>query len=72
MILFDPTPIVPKPFRNRFRVLRAVLLLVFIGAGTVFGYRMIFPSQHFLFSFENPNASSNSLEIPKTQDGTEA
>ncbi|MBP9751293.1 MAG: hypothetical protein KBD19_00340 [Candidatus Moranbacteria bacterium] len=72
MILFDPIPIVPKPLRNRFRVLRTALILVFIGAGTVFGYRMIFPSQHFLFSFENPNASSNSLEIPKTRDGTEA
>lgn len=69
MILFDPTPIIPKPLRKRFHILRAILLIGFIGAGILFGYRTIFPSQEFLFSFENPDTGGNTLEEPYSIDG---
>jgi hypothetical protein len=72
MILFDPSPIVPKPLRGYFHISRTALILLFVAAGTAFIYKTIFPSQEFRFSFETPNASSNSLEIPKARDGSEA
>lgn len=69
MILFDPTPIIPKPLRKRFHILRVILSTGFIGAGILFGYRMIFPSQDFLFSFENPDTGKSTLEEPYSADG---
>lgn len=68
MILFDPSPIVPKPLRGRFQLFRAVLLVFFFGAGALFGYRTIFPSQSFTFLFENPDTGKSTLEEPHSQD----
>lgn len=69
MILFDPTPIIPKPLRRRFHILRVVLSAGFIGAGVSFGYGIIFPSQGFLFSFENPDTGKSTLEEPYSVNG---
>lgn len=69
MILFNPTPLVPKPLRWRFFALRGLLLVTFFGLGGVFAYSAVFPSQYFLFSFENPDTAKNTFEEPAGKDG---
>ncbi len=69
MILFNPTPLIPKPLRSRFLVLRGLLLAAFFGLGGLFAYSVIFPSQYFLFSFENPDTAKNTFEEPVGMDG---
>lgn len=69
MILFDPTPLIPKPFRRRFLALRTILFVGFFGIGGFLAYSVIFPSQRFLFSFENPDTAKNTLEEPVSKDG---
>lgn len=69
MILFDPTPLLPKPLRRRYTALRVLLLAVFLGSAALFAYRVLFPSQEFVFSFENPDTSKNTLEDPVGSDG---
>lgn len=69
MILFNPTPIIPRPLRGRFHILRGILLFAFIGAGASFGYKMVFPSQDFLFSFENPDTGKSTFEEPFSIEG---
>lgn len=70
MILFDPTPLVPRPLRWRFFVLRWLLVVTFFGVGGIFAYSAVFPSQHFLFSFENPDTAKNTFEEPIDTDGS--
>jgi len=69
MILFDPTPIIPKPLRKRFHVFRGMLLFAFIGAGISFSYKVVFPEQNLLFSFENPDTGKSTLEEPFSIEG---
>ena len=69
MILFNPVRIVPKPLRREFQILRAVLVLAFLGAGVFFGYGVVFPSQDFLLSFENPDTGKSTLEEPSGPNG---
>ncbi|NTW75535.1 MAG: hypothetical protein HGB34_01405 [Candidatus Moranbacteria bacterium] len=58
----------PRRLRNPYRVLRALLFIAFLSLSSVFIYRTLFPSQEFSFSFRNPDASGNSLEIPYVDD----
>lgn len=61
---------IPESLRNPYRVFRALLFIAFLSLSSIFAYRTLFPSQEFSFSFRNPDASGNSLEIPYVDDGT--
>ncbi|MEI7749579.1 MAG: hypothetical protein WCJ25_01090 [Candidatus Moraniibacteriota bacterium] len=72
MILFRPATIVPERFRTPYRIFRVLLFVSFLGAGTLFAYDTLFPSQSFSFSFINPDTEKNTLTDPLAPDGTDS
>lgn len=69
MILFDPSSVLPAAYRRRFRHTQGALLAVFVLSWIFAGYSFLFPSQHFRFSHDTPEALANTLEKPVGTNG---
>jgi hypothetical protein len=63
MLLFSPSPLIPKPLRRTYAILRVVLFIALLYAGLSFAKSFLFPSQDFAYSFESQTAK-NTLPEP--------
>lgn len=58
-----------KPWKITLVTGRVVLWLVFIVGLSAFAFSILFPSQEFVFDFENSKAQKNTLRDPRSVDG---
>ncbi len=63
MILFNPTPLVPKRQRRTYTVLRVGMFAALLGIGLLAAKSLLFPSQDFAYSFKL-QTTKNTLPEP--------
>lgn len=69
MILFRTSTLVPERFRTAYRMLRIVLVLIFLALSVSFARGVLFPPVPFSFSFSENDPDHNTLESPVSADG---
>ncbi len=70
-MLFDFTPEtkLSPVWNRRYAALRVALCAVFLAGAFCLSFRVLFPSQTFVFSFANPGAKSNTIFQVKDESG---
>jgi hypothetical protein len=56
-------------WEKRYQVLRILVVVLFISGAFYFSYKILFPSQDFIFSFITPDSKKNTLTDPRDPDG---
>lgn len=56
-------------WKKRYQLSRLAVFLIFFSVGIYVLYRILFPSANFVFSFNTPNSSKNTIYMPRNSSG---